>query len=200
MKTDDPIFDWLKNPLNDLRLVLMRGLPSCGKSYKANEIAGGDDSIIFSADKFFGKTCEEYVQNWNLQKLFVAHKVCKKGAKMAMQRRAPLVIIDNTNTVMRELSPYFDLAVQYGYKVEIEEPTSSWWVNDIAPYLLDKPKYKKELEKACEFLAEKSKKTHCVPLSSIQKMMARYQPMINFQDLVNSFCKRYPDGKITEEE
>jgi hypothetical protein len=99
----------------------------------------------------------------------------------------PLVIVDNTNTMVKEMMPYFAMAYQYGYKVRIEEPTSPWWVNDIAPYLTDKEKYRDKLNLAAIFLAKKSEETHCVPLEAIQRMLARYVPNVTFDVLASHY-------------
>jgi predicted kinase len=177
-------FDWLKNPENKKLLILMRGLPSSGKSYHAKKLAGNTPEIIFSADHFFGFTPEEYVKNWCIEELGNAHKQCQKNARIIMQRQKPLVIIDNTNTQIREMMPYFNMAVQYNYRLEIHEPTSEWWVKDIAPYLMDKEGNKNHLMKMAKFLYEKNKETHCVPLASIEKMLFRYQPNVTVDDLI----------------
>lgn len=174
---------WLKSPENNKVLILMRGVPASGKSYRAKELAGDTPEIIFSADHFFGNTPEEYVKNWSKEQLGNAHKQCQKNTRMVMQRQGPLVIVDNTNTQIREMLPYFDMAVQYGYRLEVHEPTSPWWVNDIAPYLSDKEGNRKHLEKMAEFLWKKNQETHCVPLESIKKMLFRYQPNVTVDDL-----------------
>lgn len=189
----DSRFDWMKNPDNKKVLVLMRGLPSSGKSTRAKELSGGDDTIICSADSFFGKTNEEYVKNWCIEQLGNAHNLCRKNAKMLMQRQVPLVIVDNTNTVFREMMPYFDMAVQYQYNVRVEEPTSPWWVEQIAPYLVEKEKNRKHLEKMCQFLVAKSAETHQVPLASMLKMMFRFVPNVTFNDLANAYCSSIND-------
>jgi predicted kinase len=196
MNASDPLFQWMQSPENNNLLILMRGLPASGKSYRARELANGDESVICSADHFFGRTKEEYVANWTKEKLHIAHRVCQRKVQGMMQRQLPLVIVDNTNTCIAEMMPYFDMAVQYRYRVQIEEPTSPWWVNDIAPYLLDKALHKDKLEAAARLLTEKNQETHCVPLESIQKMLNRYQPMVLFSDLVNVYCR----GKMGEAE
>lgn len=182
-------YDWMQSPDNNKVLILMRGLPSSGKSTRAKELSKGDASIICSADDFFGETNEEYVKNWCIEELGNAHKKCRKDAKMLMQRQVPLVIVDNTNTVFREMMPYFDMAVQYEYNVKIEEPTSPWWVEQIAPYLSDKRKNRQHLEKMCKFLTAKNAETHQVPLASMEKMMFRYSPNVVFGDLANAYDK-----------
>lgn len=185
----NPKFDWMKSPDNNKVLVLMRGLPSSGKSTRAKELSGGDDTIVCSADDYFGETNEEYVKNWCIEQLGNAHNWCRKNAKMLMQRQVPLVIVDNTNTVFREMMPYFDMAVQYQYNVRVEEPTSPWWVEQIAPFLAEKEKNRKHLEKMCQFLVAKNMETHQVPLASMLKMMFRYAANVTFDDLARVYEK-----------
>ena len=64
----DAQFQWMFSPENKKTLVLMRGCPSSGKSFRAKQLAAGED-IICSADHFFGLTAEEYVANWCVEKL-----------------------------------------------------------------------------------------------------------------------------------
>ena len=183
------VFQWMFAPENNKVLKIMRGLPASGKSFLANQLAGEDKSIICSADHYFGATPEEYVANWSIEKHSTAHKECQKKARIFMQRQVPLVIIDNTNTMIREIMPYFEMAVQYQYKVEIHEPTSPWWVNDIAPYLSDKEANKKQLLKAAKFLFEKNQETHKVPLASIEKMLFRYHTNVTVEQLAAIFAR-----------
>jgi hypothetical protein len=183
------VFDWMKNPLNDKRLILMRGLPGSGKSYRAHELANGDETVIYSTDDFFGLSKEEYVKNWKKDDLHKAHRWNQQRVREAMQWQKPLVIVDNTNVRIAEMMPYFDMAVQYQYRVDIEEPTSEWWLTKIAPYLLDKTVYKQELLSATELLWKLNQVTHSVPLEAIQKMLWRYQPMVLFDDLANCYLR-----------
>ena len=182
-------FDWMIHEENKKTLILLRGLPSSGKSFLAKQLCQGDESIICSADHFFGMTPEEYVVNWSVEKLGTAHKQCQFKVKTLLQNQVPLVIVDNTNTMVREIMPYFEMAFQYQYRFEIKEPISPWWVNDIAPYLKDKVLYEKELKKAANILFEKNQETHKVPLQSIQKMLDRYHVDVTFEQLANELLK-----------
>jgi len=111
-----------------------------------------------------------------------------------MQRQHPLVIVDNTNTMVREMMPYFDMAVQYQYRVEIEEPTSPWWVNDIAPYLGDKEGNRKQLLKMARFLYEKNQQSHKVPLASIEKMLFRYHYNVTVEQFAAIYKRNIDAG------
>jgi len=93
------------------------------------------------------------------------------------------------------MMPYFDMAVQYQYRVEIEEPTSPWWMNDIAPYLLEKHLHQEKLDAAAYLLWQKNQETHCVLLDAIKKMLRRYQPLVNFDDLARVYVRGLPSDQ-----
>lgn len=183
------IFEWMQNPLNEKLMILMRGVSGSGKSYRAKELSQGDPSVIYSADYFFGIDPEEYSKNWTREKLGDAHKWCQSRVRFACQNQHKLVIVDNTNTMIHEMMPYFDMAMQYEYRVEIAEPTSEWWLNDIAPYLLDKDNNKKHLHEQAVLLTERNKATHNVPLFAIKSQLDRYHTNVTFDNLVNSYNK-----------
>lgn len=190
MSPSDPIFDWMRNPLNEKTLLLIRGVPASGKSFRALELSSNNPEIIFSADKFFGSTKEEYIKNWCVEKLYPAHKWCKDNARNAMQLQLPLVIIDNTNIKISEIIPYFSYALKYGYKFQIEEPKSPWWL-EIVQYLNNKQKNKEKIEESAKLLFEKNQ--HGVPYEAILKMLNKYQVNITFEQLVNHACKHWKD-------
>lgn len=175
-------YDWLKHPENPHLLIIMRGVSGSGKSYRAKELAGEDVDSIISADQFFGDTVEEYVAQWSVKKLGIAHRNCQNRVRYRLQNRL-LTIVDNTNTRIAEMMPYFDMAVQYDYRVQIHEPTSSLWVDDIVPYLSNKNKHASELEDAAKRLFEINQQTHQVPLDSIRKQIRRYVYPVTFDTL-----------------
>jgi HK97 family phage portal protein len=156
-------------------LVLMRGVPSSGKTYRAIELAKGNTELIFSADQFFGSSVQEYSANFNVELLSAAHKSCQGKVAEALKAGLPLAIVDNTNLTAKECLPYFTMAVANGYAVRIAEPTSSWWVEDILPYLGDKEKNRVHLERMAVVLAKKSLQTHKVPVATIKRMLWKYE-------------------------
>ena len=156
-------------------LVLMRGVPSSGKTYRAMELAKGNTELIFSADQYFGSSVQEYSANFNVELLSAAHKSCQGKVAEALKAGLPLAIVDNTNLTAKECLPYFTMAVANGYAVRIAEPTSSWWVEDILPYLGDKEKNRVHLERMAVVLAKKSLQTHKVPVATIKRMLWKYE-------------------------
>jgi hypothetical protein len=170
--------------LKNKKLILMRGLPASGKSYRAKELCEDNESIICSADHFFGYAPEEYLAKWSFQNLGIAHNYCREKAKSLMEIHVPLVIIDNTNTTIKEMLPYVEMAIFYGYEIQVEEPCSEWWKNKVLPFIQNKSQFRIELDLACEDLFERSKSSHKVPLETIKKMMHRYEPNLTTEKLL----------------
>ncbi|KAL5291608.1 N4BP2 family protein [Megaselia abdita] len=112
-------------------LVLMRGVPGCGKSYLSKEILKYTMSEdvnprdhIFSADDYFYDARGRYIYDRN--KLSLAHEDTQKRVKeKAVQGWSPL-IVDNTHVKLWEMSVYVQYAVQNGYFVEVVQPMTPW--------------------------------------------------------------------------
>ncbi len=159
-------------------LIIMRGLPASGKSYRAKELKG-ENGVIFSTDDFFYKHVkpdkpDEY--SFNPQFLGEAHKWNLRQAEKAIFSENPPnpIIIDNTNTQVWEPKKYVTLAHSMNLAIEIHEPTSDHW-QKIKILLQDKRKNKEELKNWAKFLEDLSKKTHSVPFFAIEKMMWRWE-------------------------
>lgn len=156
-----------------MELIIMRGLPSCGKSYVAEQLAAGKN-VICSADHFFGKTPKEYVANFSPDKLAQAHAACQEKARKLMSEKSEIVIIDNTNCSSREYATYIEMANEYGYEYRFEYPTSKWW-KSIFPHLNTRAKNWDILNKMAMEIAKRSEKSHKVPYETIQIMMDRWE-------------------------
>lgn len=161
------LLTFLKDWGNGKKLILMRGLPGSGKSTKAKELAG-DGGQIFSTDDFFCMNTDgEYRFDGN--KLGQAHSWNQRRSLEAMKIGIPIVVIDNTNTTLRELRSYTEhisLAAQLGYTVSIEEPETSWQFD-------------------VEQLVKKN--SHGVPEAAIQRMLRRYVKNVRVEDVVFMF-------------
>lgn len=100
----------------------MRGIPGSGKSTRAAKIMArfqalfGKHSVKCSADDFFLDKDGNY--NFDRNKIGKAHGECKRKAAQAMRKGVPLVVIDNTNTTMKEIRPYLDMAKEHSYTVK----------------------------------------------------------------------------------
>lgn len=158
------------------KLVIMRGLPWCGKSFTAKEIAG-DTGVIYSTDDYFYTEVDRHnptVYNFVPRFLAYAHKWNFTRATFDINIGHPLVIIDNTNTTASECKNYVQYAIYQDYEIQIQEPTSDRW-KEIRELLQRKKECRKELIEWAAKLEEGSKQTHNVPQFAIERMMWRWQ-------------------------
>lgn len=100
----------------------MTGLSGSGKSFKAKSLVESEDQIA-SADKFF--IGEDGSYNFDPKLLGQAHKSCKEHAERLMKTGVD-VVIDNTNTTLKERKPHLDLAKRYGYDAKFVVPDTPW--------------------------------------------------------------------------
>jgi predicted kinase len=103
----------------DKVLILLRGLPGSGKTSFANLIWASQ--VICEADQFFYDKEGNY--NFDATKLGHAHKACQEKVETFMKDNQnnhqfyPEIVVSNTSTTEKELQPYLDLALKYGYTV-----------------------------------------------------------------------------------
>jgi predicted kinase len=94
-------------------LIIVRGLPGSGKTTFANMMAG--IYPVYSADDYFYNEKGEYI--WDPKKLRLAHELCFNRTKESMIRYESMIFVANTFVTEREITPYIELASQFGYKV-----------------------------------------------------------------------------------
>ena len=98
------------------KVIVMRGASGSGKStYVKKHFPGAE---ICSADQFFidSKTGE---YEFNPKMLGAAHGECKRNFKNSLRSKVPLVVVDNTNTMLKELQPYIMAAQAANYEIEV---------------------------------------------------------------------------------
>ncbi len=152
-------------------LIIMRGVPSSGKSYLATELAGETGSVFSADDYHLDPKTGKY--NWKPQNVSAAHKWNHKRVVDAINEDVSSVVIDNTNVKLwelKKLKPIVKLAQKNGYDVRIEEPNPNWYHWDTA---FD-----------AEALFERNKESHNVPLTSIQKMIDNYHHDVTIDDIL----------------
>jgi predicted kinase len=145
-------------------LVFVRGLPGSGKSTLAKKIAGQQGQVFSTDDYFCLNEDQEY--RFDGSQLGKAHAWNQRRSLEAMKAGIPIVVIDNTNTTIRECRsylPHIELAMKLGYKVSIEEPDTHWAFN------------------VSELFA---KGTHNVPEEHLQKMLNRYARDVRVEDIM----------------
>lgn len=97
-----------------MKVIILRGVPGSGKSTESKK---HPDAYIVSADHYFiGK---DGIYRFDMDKIASAHGQCKAKFEVALAEKRPLVIVDNTNTTVKELKFYVETAKSAGYVVEI---------------------------------------------------------------------------------
>jgi len=106
-------------------LWIIRGLPGAGKTTLMFQIAdplifeacetGRGFPMIISADDFMVDSEGNYL--WQPELLGECHRECYATAESAMAEGVEDVIVSNTFTTEKEMSPYVDAAQKYNYRV-----------------------------------------------------------------------------------
>jgi len=91
-------------------IVLIRGISGSGKSTFAQLLG---TKAICCADDYF---IHDGKYLWTAEKLGRAHDWCLNKCRRYMKAQAERIVIANTLTTEREMKPYVDLAIQFGYK------------------------------------------------------------------------------------
>ncbi len=97
-------------------LILIRGLPGSGKTILASVLSENGRHPVFSIDDYFtdpenGEYKFEHLSN------HLAYADCEAKTKASMEKKAEKIFVENTFTLEWEMSPYFLLAKEHGYKV-----------------------------------------------------------------------------------
>ncbi|ORX41761.1 hypothetical protein BCR36DRAFT_172317 [Piromyces finnis] len=152
-------------------IYILRGLPGSGKSTLAKSLLESSNSqgIILSTDDFF---MEDGVYKYDVTRILEAHRFNQNLCKENCEKGVTPVIIDNTNVKRRDAKVYIEIAVQYGYEVQVREPDTPWW----------KSRNIQELTQ---------KTVHGVPEEKIQKMLERWDDDFSVETILNEDGPHY---------
>lgn len=159
ISTSEPCKSTRSKYNNDSWLILMRGLPGSGKSYRAKEFTK-DSGIVLSTDEYFMKNGR---YDFKPSKLADAHIWNQNRAKRSMEKMVTPVVIDNTNLEMWQMKPYVSLARKAKYQVDICEMDTEWCF---------KPS---ELAR---------RNSHGVNKEAIERLLDRYQRHVTVESLM----------------
>ena len=166
-------------------VYLMRGLPSAGKSHTARKLAG-ERGIVCETDEYFftqvGHDPDRYdyqdelldeARQWNFERF-----------KRAIAEGITPIVVDRGNGLNDSTQIYAKYATDHGYEVEIREPESEWW-QEIRVLLKYKQVTRPILLQWADILAKMSRATHRVPVSVIQRRMAKWKPNLTVEAILN---------------
>ena len=134
----------------NMKVIILQGVPGSGKSFYANEFVAHANvkSVICSADDYFYELGGGTKYAFDASKLGQAHGACFRRFIGAVRSEVPVVVVDNTNTTVSEISPYVLGGEAYGYEVEV-------------------------VQVLCDPAVAAARNTHGVPEKAIQAMAAR---------------------------
>lgn len=170
--------------MNEKTVYLMRGLPACGKSHTARELAG-DTGVVLETDRYFythvGEDPARYdfrddllpeARRWNLERF---QRTIEEGVSP--------IVVDRGNGLNPETQQYAQYAVDHGYRVELKEPESEWW-QEIRVLLKYKNVTREILYQWADRLAEMSRSTHRVPVATIRHWMNKWRHGLTVEDIL----------------
>lgn len=101
---------------SQILVIIMRGLSGSGKSTWLKE--NYPSAAICSADRYMVDENGEY--KFDPGKLTLAHNNCLKlFMAFVASRKHPIIAVDNTNTTLHEVSPYYQIACAFDCKIEV---------------------------------------------------------------------------------
>ena len=111
----------MSEPLKEKILIILRGAPGSGKSFKSKELEQWfkekyccHSFTVHSADTWFMQG-SRYV--FDPTELKDAHKYCRTGVESSAGHGVQVIVVDNTNLASWEYKPYIAIADKFGYKV-----------------------------------------------------------------------------------
>jgi hypothetical protein len=120
--------DEANDPENDCIVYLMRGLPSCGKSWTARRLAGAS-GLVLETDQYFYTEVgnDESSYDYSESLLPEAREWIYRRLERALAERVSPIVVDRGNGLNPETKRFADCALRYGYALELREPDSPWW-------------------------------------------------------------------------
>jgi len=172
-------------------VYLMRGLPACGKSHTARRLAG-ELGIICETDEYFYQHVGDDPTRYDYRddRLADARQWNFARFAQAVRERQTPIVVDRGNGLNAETREYVAHAFEHGYRVELKEPESPWW-EELRVLLKYKQYVAPEIfDRWAEVLADASRNTHRVPLSTIRRWMHAWKADITVGEI---FTYEAPD-------
>lgn len=169
------------------RLILMRGLPSCGKSWTARRIAADEGGVVFEFDAFFERVRSESGGqrkfHWSRSALPQARRSQFALVREAVDAGISPVVADDDHRPGPTAKAISSYALSRGYEIEFREPDSAWW-RALRPLLADKQAHTRELGAWAQKLCRLSAAHHRVPLASFVARIERWDSELTLIDIL----------------
>ena len=171
--------------MSDKVVYLMRGLPSCGKSYTAKKLAG-NMGVVCETDEYFYTQFGEDPKKYDYKKKQMGEARRWNFAHFteAVDAVVEAIVVDRGNSLSVDSQIYARYAVEHGYAVELKEPESAWW-QEIRVLVKYKQYNGPVLEVWAEQLAAVSRATHRVSESTIRRRMSSWKHDLTVEEILN---------------
>lgn len=166
-------------------MILMRGLPSCGKSHTGRKLASAGGTVLEFDQYFHTEVGEDPSRfDWSDRLLPDARRSFIDRVMRAVDAGITPIVVDNDNTPHPSTKTYVAHAVKRGYAIEFEEPQSPWW-RAVRALLRDKHANRTALEAWARRLAGMSRGTHRVPLTDFLHGIEHWKDDLTVADILN---------------
>ena len=166
------------------QIILMRGLPSCGKSWSARKLAEAGGGELLAFDAYFdeheetrdldalARRCSPEARRWHLDRV-----------RSAVDAVCPLIVVDDDHRPGSSAKAIVGYAVTRGYEVLLAEPQSPWW-QEIRPLLADKETHGEALARWATKLSLLSRSGHAATPELLLRRMDAWQAGVTPADLL----------------
>lgn len=166
-------------------VYLMRGLPSCGKSHTARELAGTEGAVC-ETDSFFMTEVGDDPESYDYDKTRIGEARAwnfDNFTRALSEGRGPIVV-DRGNGLSLDTQAYARAAIDGGYELSLAEPGSAWW-QEIRVLLKYKRYNRPVLYEWSEALSILSRATHRVSASNIRRRMSQWKHDLTVEEILN---------------
>ncbi len=166
-------------------VYLMRGLPSCGKSYTAKQLVA-NGGVLCETDEYFYTQVGDDPSRYDYQQgeMHKARRWNLERFRRAVDAGHSPIVVDRGNSLATSTTVYAKYAAERGYRIELVEPQSPWW-QEIRVLLKYKQFTKPVLYAWAERLVEMNRATHRVSVAKIRGWMDRWKHDLTVEEILN---------------
>lgn len=112
-------------------LILLRGLPGCGKTsfakFLKSQSTQDNQIAIYSVNSFFEQKDGQYI--FDGRRVRDSKKKAYSSVTSMMKESTPVIIVDDYHVTISDVKPYIEDAESHDYNVEIVEVKTPWCMN-----------------------------------------------------------------------
>lgn len=166
-------------------VYLMRGLPGCGKSHRAQRLAGVQ-GIVLETDEYFYTQVGDDPRHYDFDsRLLPAARLWIMGRfRDAIASKISPIVLDRGNGLNQETQDFALYAQTHGCLIELAEPDSPWW-QELRILLKYKQYVAGELfDMWAESLSRRTRESHRVPASRIRAWMQDWKHDLTVDEIL----------------